>query len=129
MIAYATLLTDEEFDAILKSIQQVASVIKRPINSTEAQTLPKLPTDAREGMAYIDFSVKRIIQALQSLPEIVSMPLSDRTILLQASITLTNRTQLDTVHTVMRFLSFHFQLPIVTFTRENQKRYVQYTYE
>ena len=116
MIAYATLLTDEEFDAILKSIQQVASVIKRPINSTEAQTLPKLPTDAREGMAYIDFSVKRIIQALQSLLEIVSMSLSDRTILLQASIKLiTNRTQLDTVHTVMRFLRFHFQLPIVTF--------------
>ena len=85
MIAYATLLTEEEFDAIHKLIQQVASVIKRPINSAEAQTLPILPTDAREGMAYINFSVKRIIQALQSLPDIVSMPLSDRTTLLQAS--------------------------------------------
>lgn len=87
---WTTVLKEEEFVAIQNSIQQVVSVIKRPLSFQDAQNLPLFPKSSNEGMAYIDFSIKRIIQALQKFPEIVSMQVSDRTTLFQVCTLLNN---------------------------------------
>ena len=58
-------------------------MLRRPISFIEAQSIPQIPRNLNEGLAYANFAVKRIIQCLQVIPEFAALKMEDRLILLK----------------------------------------------
>ena len=76
-MASATKLSDEDFSFILSSIQRSVDVLRSPITSLEAKSLPPVPKSFSDVMAYGVMALKRMIKSLQYLPYFASLRFED----------------------------------------------------
>ena len=76
-MASTTKLSDEDFSFILSSIQRSVDVLRSPITSLEAKSLPPFPKSFSDVMAYGVMALKRMIKSLQHLPYFASLRFED----------------------------------------------------